>query len=172
EAAAGKLLIEQERKQDPKDDHQRNNQRGEHDRDPQGRPELIRLEEIEVVVEPDEVEDTWPLEVVLVQADPGGVGDWIANEQYNRDQSGCVQQKCERGIRVHQACAPAPYRGCARWWHFYCSSNHRRGENPRSYDQSAPHLGGWQAARVQRKAPLRPTARLFHGAVSVACWTS
>ena len=65
------------------------------DRDPQGRPELIRLEEIEVVVEPDEAQSRgrWRS---LVQADPAS-SDWIANEQYIAIKAGAFSRNANEG---------------------------------------------------------------------------
>jgi len=63
-------VVEHERDHKPEQDDERHGEGREREHDPQRRPELLRLKDLLVICAADEIENTWPLQAVFVQADP------------------------------------------------------------------------------------------------------
>src|SRR2546421_63466 len=77
------------------------------------RPKFLRLEDLQVIRKTDEIEDSRPLETVLVQTDPGGVNDRICGQQQNGEQGRSVEQIREKGALVTDR-AGAPMKSSAQ----------------------------------------------------------
>src|SRR5436190_11929413 len=100
DVAPGKVVIEQECDQKPEQDDERHGEGRERERDPQCRPKLLRLKDLLVIREADEIEDARPLQAVFVQTDPRRIANGVPGKQNYNEQSRRVEQVRKVGTFV------------------------------------------------------------------------